>query len=268
MTHMLQVNADRFAGFADIYDKARPVAPQKAIEIILRYLNDTPSCVVDLGCGTGLSTMVWEGRADTIIGIEPSQDMIEVSRRKAQGHDSVRFLAGFSDATGLCDSSADIVTCSQSFHWMEPEKTLTEVTRILKDGGVFAAYDCDWPPVCLWEAEKKYQELLQTAIELQKNFETPEQDAVRWPKEGHLENFRRFGSFRYVREIVFSNTETCDANRWIGLILSQGEIQSLLQKSASQITPLLDTFSETVRAIFAEKEIAIDFCYRMRIGIK
>ena len=42
-------------------------------------------------------------------------------------------------------ASADIVTCSQSFHWMEPEPTLAEIARILRPGGVFAAYDYDWP---------------------------------------------------------------------------------------------------------------------------
>lgn len=268
MTHLLQVNADRFAGFADVYDKARPTAPRKATEIILRYLNYKPSCVIDLGCGTGLSTMIWEDLAGAVIGIEPSQDMIAVARRKALGHDSVQFLNGFSDATGLGDKSADIVTCSQSFHWMDPEKTLKEAGRILKDNGVFAVYDCDWPPVCLWEAEKMYQEFLQAVIELRKNDETPERKALSFPKEGHLESFRRYGSFRYVREIVFSNTETCDADRWIGLMLSQGEIQSLLQNFSSQIEPLLVTFSQNIRAIFGEKQLAIDFCYRMRIGVK
>jgi SAM-dependent methyltransferase len=38
-----------------------------------------------------------------------------------------------------------LVTCSQSLHWMEPEPTFAEVARILRRGGVFAAYDYDWP---------------------------------------------------------------------------------------------------------------------------
>ena len=61
---------------------------------------------------------------------------------------NVNFVSGFSDNTGLENSSVDIITCSQSFHWMNPETTLNEASRILKKGGVFAVYDCDWPPVC------------------------------------------------------------------------------------------------------------------------
>jgi len=105
MTHDLQVNANRFMGFADIYEKTRPVAPRQAIDIIVRYLNRKPACVVDLGCGTGLSTMVWSGIANEIIGIEPSPDMIGIANKKAEGDDSIRFVPGFSDATGLADKT-------------------------------------------------------------------------------------------------------------------------------------------------------------------
>jgi len=46
-------------------------------------------------------------------------------------------------ATDLPDGCADIVTCSQSLHWMVPESTFAEVARILRPGGVFATYDYD-----------------------------------------------------------------------------------------------------------------------------
>ena len=120
MKENLQLNADRFLGFADIYNNARPKCPEKVKKIMQKYLGKTPDVVVDLGCGTGLSTRTWSSVSNKVIGIEPS---------------------------------ADIITCSQSFHWMNPEKTLKEVSRILKKGGVFATYDYDWPPVCNWEAE-------------------------------------------------------------------------------------------------------------------
>ena len=59
MKENLQVNADRFLGFADVYDDTRPKSPKKVQEIILKYLGNTPALVVDLGCGTGLSTIIW-----------------------------------------------------------------------------------------------------------------------------------------------------------------------------------------------------------------
>lgn len=47
-----------------------PIYP---ISIILRYLGRSkPDLVVDLGCGTGLSTVIWRGHCNKVIGIEPS----------------------------------------------------------------------------------------------------------------------------------------------------------------------------------------------------
>src|SRR5690606_15398774 len=106
---------------------------------------ERPALVVDVGSGTGLSTRLWAGRADQVIGIEPGDDM----RRQAEAQTaapSVRYQPGYSTATGLPDACADIVTVSQALHWMEPEPTFAEMARILRPGGVFAAFDCDWPP--------------------------------------------------------------------------------------------------------------------------
>jgi len=38
----LKCNAERFTGFADIYDNSRPRCPEKVIDIILRYLERKP----------------------------------------------------------------------------------------------------------------------------------------------------------------------------------------------------------------------------------
>jgi len=153
MKENLQLNADRFLGFADIYNNARPKCPEKVKKIMQKYLGKTPDVVVDLGCGTGLSTRTWSSVSNKVIGIEPSADMIQIARGASLGLENIKYISAFSDNTGLDNNYADIITCSQSFHWMNPEKTLKEVSRILKKGGVFATYDYDWPPVCNWEAE-------------------------------------------------------------------------------------------------------------------
>src|SRR5688572_927557 len=96
----------------------------------------SPALVVDLGSGTGLSTAVWADRARRVIGIEslaPVRRAVEV--RCALPHAS--FRDGSAKATGLSDGAADIVTCTQSLHWMEPTSTFTGVARILRPGGVF-----------------------------------------------------------------------------------------------------------------------------------
>ncbi len=65
-------------------------------------------------------------------------------------------VAGSAEETGLPDACADIVTASQAMHWFDAARALPEIARILRPGGVFAAYDCDWPPCIDWETDAAY----------------------------------------------------------------------------------------------------------------
>lgn len=261
-----QKNADRFRGFAEVYDQARPTVPRYPVEVVRRYLGRDPETVVDLGCGTGLSTLVWEAVSDRVIGVEPSGDMLAVAQEKRR--EKLEFRQAFANETGLTAECADAVICSQSFHWMEPVSTLREVNRILKPGGVFAAIDCDWPPVADWRAEEEYMRLYGRVKELEKTLPEVKDTFVLYAKDRHLSNIRESGYFRYSRELLFSNTESCTAGRFIRILLSQGSLQTVLKKAPDRIVPELEAFQENIQALLGGEEFPIDFCYRMRVGIK
>ncbi|MGE5495777.1 MAG: class I SAM-dependent methyltransferase [Burkholderiales bacterium] len=261
-----EMNADRFRGFAKLYDDARPTMPLYLVEVIIKYLGRKPQRVVDLGCGTGLSTLIWRNNCDEAVGIEPSGDMLAEAQKKAQGN--ITFKQGFGHDTGLKDGAADAVVCSQSFHWMEPGATLAEINRILKHDGIFATVDCDWPPVCNWKAEKAFEEIMRAVKEAEDVCPELKSSFKYWDKNRHLENIKSSGYFRFAREIVFSNKESCDAERFINLALSQGGLQSILKAKPELITPQIDKFKSLARAALGERTFKIDFGYRMRIGVK
>jgi ubiquinone/menaquinone biosynthesis C-methylase UbiE len=264
----LQLNADRFMGFSDLYEKARPKCPAKVKEIIIRYLNKNPKVIVDLGCGTGLSTAEWSNVCDKVIGIEPSLDMINTARNNYKAVENITFIQAFSDNTGIDDLSADVVTCSQAFHWMNPKTTLDEVSRVLKKDGVFSVYDCDWPPVGNWEAELEYNRLFEKVTEIESTHLHIKNNFKKWDKEKHLSNIKNSGHFRYVREVIFSNSETCNAERFIAIALSQGGLQSIIKAKIDEINPYLNAFKNNIIGSFGDSEFQIDFCYRMIIGVK
>lgn len=259
-------NAERFLGFADTYEKARPKMPQYPIEVINKYLGKKPGLVVDMGCGTGLATLIWKEQCEEIIGIEPNEDMLAVAEKKQTAN--VSFRKAYSHETGIADNSADVVICSQSFHWMEPEQTLREVNRILCENGIFATVDCDWPPVCGWRVEKAYNELFSRVDSIEKEFTEFQDNFFRWDKNEHLSNIKKSGHFRYAREIVFINKETCTADRLVNIALSQGGLQNILKKRPEAIISEVNKYKEKVYATYGNSEFNIDFCYRMRIGIK
>jgi len=65
----------RFSGFAAEYDAARPKPPAALVQVILQWAGTATPDVVDLGAGTGLSTVIWAGHAGTVTAVEPSAEM-------------------------------------------------------------------------------------------------------------------------------------------------------------------------------------------------
>jgi len=250
-------NVERFSGFSDTYDRHRPQPPAILIDVLTQIAGiERPALVVDVGSGTGLSTRLWAGHADQVIGIEPGDDM----RRQAEAQTTVpgvRYQPGSSTATGLPDACADIVTASQALHWMEPEPTFAEMARILRPGGAFAAIDCDWPPAMHWEAEAAYDACMTrvNAINRERGFT---REVRKWAKGEHLGRMQASGHFRYTREVVLHHVEMGNAERLVGLALSHG-----ITEADAGITEL--------RAV-AQRVLGDDprpwyFSYRVRLGI-
>ena len=266
----LAANVERFMGFARLYDTYRPQPPLIILNILTQLAQTSyPSLVVDLGSGTGLSVVMWSERTAAVVGIEPSADM----RRQAEERTSllpdatnVRYQEGLSHATGLPDGCADIVTCSQSLHWMEPESTFAEVARILRPGGVFAAYDCDWPPTMHWQVEQAYHQCIAQAIAIERE-RGLSRDVRQWDKRQHLERMRESGHFGFTKEIVLHHVEEGNADRLVGLALSQGLIATLLKNGLSRAEIGIETLQEVADRTIGNEPMTWYWSYRMRLGV-
>ena len=260
-------NIERFTGFAEIYDTYRPHPPAILLEVLPRLAKiETPNLVVDLGSGTGLSSRFWSATAREVIGIEPTDDM----RQQAQARTTaanVSYRKGFSHSTGLPDNCADIVTCSQSLHWMDPVSTFREVARILRSGGVFAAYDYDLPPITSsWEASAAYDRVMDRLQQLELSHNVP--DGLKWwQKQKHLARMEGCGCFRFTTEIVAHHVEEGNAERLIGLAKSQGNVAALLKKRVPENELGFDELARIAEQELGQSSKPWYFSIRVRLGI-
>jgi len=219
--------------------------------------------VVDLGSGTGLSTRIWAERADEVVGVEPSPEM-RAQAEAATSDGNVRFVQAYAQATGLPGGEVDLVTCSQALHWMEPEPTFAEAARLLRPGGVFAAYDYDWPPIVGWEVEAAFEDLLRRV----RAGRAPDGRGMRYAKDGHLERMKASGRFRYAREIVFHSRDRADAGRIVGMALSLGPLTVLLDEGKSEEEVGLTALRAAAERSLGDREAEIFLGYRIRLGVR
>ena len=252
---------ERFLGFAGIYDEGRPHLPGKAIEILKRYLNNEIEVIVDIGCGTGNSAEICTDYADKVIGIEPSEDMLKKAREKENS--KLTFLKGYGNNTGLESNIADIVICSQAFHWMEPDSTIKEVSRILKKGGIFAVIDADTFPVIDLRIEKENSDIQDTIETLDKK-----QNLIIYPRSQHLKNMINSNQFQYCKEICFCNEVLYDRERFEKYVYSKGGMQNAIKNNYEPVISKLEGFNNMLNDVFKDGTKEAIFSYKIKIGVK
>jgi SAM-dependent methyltransferase len=298
----LDANARRFSGFADLYDAVRPVPPAALADVIAGYVGGRPQLVVDLGSGTGLSTRWAAAWSSNVIGIEPSADM-RARAAAVTGETNVSYESGWSNATGLPDGCADVALAVQALHWMEPTSTFTEVARVLRPGGVFAALDCDWPPsVGDARAEQAWHAARATLVIHEREFagwtqsgssparvssSSPQSDDLRptvagdptaavtiidgvqfWHKGEHLGRMVGSQQFQHCIEIAALGEERGNADRFVRMFKSQGDYQALRRHGLDDATLGIDTFSAEAEAALGTSDRPFWFTYRARIGVR
>ena len=210
--------------FVARYARSRPGPPTDLFPLLAQLCDkERPGLVVDLGCGTGLSTVPWSGRARQVVGIESNPFMLRRARR-APG---VEYRLTSAHATGLPAGSADIVTCSQSFHWMPPKDTTREIARILRRGGLLAVYDYQLPPVIDPGLDREFTELLRWC----------DLPTERTDKAAHAARLSRSGRFRWVRSFTLHHSETGGARRLIDLALSIAHVAARLPEATESREP-------------------------------
>lgn len=250
-------------GFGATYHQARPSPPAALLNLLTRLARVArPRVVVDVGSGTGLSTRAWAEVADQVVGVEPNPEMRTAAEADTPSS-NVRYVEGYSDSIGLADGSADIVTYSQSLHWMDPQPTFAEAARILRPGGVLAAYDYELPPSVDWEVDAAFEYfLLRVGKFRRERLSIPPAE-----KTGHVPRMRESGLFRYVRELGVSAEDTADAERVVGLALSLGPVGRLLDEGLTEEEIGLAGLREAAERILGDREVTWTLSYRVRLGV-
>ena len=229
---VLELNSDRFLGVAEIYDSSRPAVPPSLCEAVVSYLGRKPRVVVDLGCGTGLSTRPWVPFAtERVIGIDPNPEMLEQARKVS--NEPPFYKQGYAHKTGLPDKSVDIVTFAHAFHWVDHKAVLAEVNRILTPGGILAIIDVVWPPSITgcWRSERAFERSLDLCKRLvvERGFVPPFDASV-----PHYKRLKAEETFSWVRQMYFSSEEKGTWHRLVHLLESNSPVNVMLSNGISR----------------------------------
>ena len=213
----------RFSDRTADYVRYRPDYPAAAIDAMVRGLV-VPITAADVGAGTGISARPLAGHGVRVIAVEPNAEM----RAAANPDPRIEWREGTAEATGLTDSSVDLVVCAQAFHWFREREALAEFARILRAGGRLAL---------MWNNRDARDPLTRGYI-----------DAIRAVSGEHPAEMRSFdpqviaasGRFGPARLESFVNAQTLDLEGLIGRATSA----SYVPKSGDALRDLVHRLGE------------------------
>ncbi|MFI1915545.1 class I SAM-dependent methyltransferase [Nocardia sp. NPDC020380] len=131
--------AGSFGTVAASYAEHRPDYPEAGIRWALepaRPAGDSPE-VLDLGAGTGKLTDGLLALGARVHAVEPDADMRAEFTRL---HPDIPIAGGTAESIPLPDNSVDVVVAGQAFHWFDTDRAFPEIARVLRPGGVLAAF--------------------------------------------------------------------------------------------------------------------------------
>ena len=118
-----------FGSVAADYDRYRPAPPPQTLDWLIP---PNASAVLDLAAGTGAVTRLLIGRAPRVVAVEPDERMRAVLAARCP---EAEVLEGRGEDIPLPDASVDAVVIASAWHWLDPDRAVPEIARVLRPGG-------------------------------------------------------------------------------------------------------------------------------------
>lgn len=129
--------SDRWAAIAHEYASFRTGYSNELYDTIAQFGLRRGAAILDVGCGTGIASEPFARNGFPVTGVDPSDAMIEAASQRLA---HATFVKGEAEALPFPDERFDVVISAQSFHWLDRVRALAEAYRVLRRGGMIAAW--------------------------------------------------------------------------------------------------------------------------------
>jgi SAM-dependent methyltransferase len=133
---------DHFSSVAKDYAAFRPQYPAALFDwlasVCLRQ-----EVAWDCACGSGQASGSLASHFGRVVGTDASSTQVAA----AKATETTRFVVAASEQAPLADNTVDLVAVAAALHWFVGQTFFAEVRRVVRPGGVFAAWSYGMPNV-------------------------------------------------------------------------------------------------------------------------
>jgi SAM-dependent methyltransferase len=230
--HLQRQVAEGFGADAGRYDRARPTYP---VELVERIVAASPGRdVVDVGCGTGISSRLFRAAGCRVLGVEPDPRMAEQARRGGTEVEVAKF-EDWDPAGRLFDT----VTAAQAWHWVDLAAGAAKAAEALRPGGRLAVFwNAFAPPRELGEAfDAAYRRALPDSVPaaLSGFWARPAIDTYRAGGGRAADGIRQAGGFGEPEEWLANWSRPYTRDEWLDLVPTLGGFRQFPGNARAEI---------------------------------
>lgn len=221
--------AQSFGTDAARYDRTRPPYPA---ELIARIAAASPGpAVLDVGCGTGIAARQLRDAGCTVLGVEPDPRMAETARAGGIPVEVATF-----EQWEPAGRVFDAVVAGQAWHWVDAEAGAAQAARVLRPGGLFAAF---WhvfqPPPAVGEAFATAFRQAAPAAPVDVSLLRQPADAYRMMLDTAAAGLRAAGGFSAPERWSHRWELPYTRDEWLALLPTQGLMTRLAPEQVARV---------------------------------
>ncbi|MDX6695057.1 MAG: hypothetical protein QOF02_2660 [Blastocatellia bacterium] len=206
---------------------------------------------LDVGCGTGLSSVALKEIAGRVVGVDAAPSMLAQAPRAAR----LSYAVSLAEQLPFAANEFDLLTLSQVCHWLDRERFFAEARRVLRPSSWLMIYDAYFsalssenPDFQTWHRETYLQKYPSPARSW---FSLPADDA-------EALGFELRKAERLPHAISFTREQLVE------YLLSQSNIIAAVEDGAEEIDEVRRWLAQELKPFFADRD-EVDFIFNVSI---